>query len=175
MATYAVLLRGVNVGGRTLKMADLRALLDALGYEAVRTYLQSGNAVLTTPKGTPRVATEIEGALAAELGAEVAVLVRTHAELTAILAANPFAEDDPTTLHATFLSGPVDEGRLVGLEAERYRPDEWRLGDGVLYLRCPEGYGRTKLHNSFWERRLRLVATTRNWRTVNQLAELTAR
>lgn len=175
MPTYAALLRGVNVGGRTLKMADLRALLSTLGYGEVHTYLQSGNAVLTSQKGAKRIAAEIEGALAAELGEQVAVLMRTHAELEDVLAANPFDGADPTTFHATFLSGPAGEERLAGLQAERYRPDEWRLGDRVLYLRCPKGYGQTKLHNSFWERHLGLVATTRNWRTVNQLAELTAR
>jgi uncharacterized protein (DUF1697 family) len=129
--TYAVLLRGVNVGGNNrVPMADLRACLQSLGGIQVSTYLQSGNAVVTTALSRQ----DLCRGVADRFG--VAVVARTHTELTAVVDANPFldAAAAPTTLHVAFLAGQPEPERFAALDAETFLPDELRLGDQALYL-----------------------------------------
>jgi len=153
-------------------MAALRDLLATLGYTDVTTYLQSGNVVFSVDQeGDARLTTEIERAILSELGLSVSVLIRTERELKAVIAGNPFKEAaaNPTTLHVCFLSRVVDRKRLAELDAAPFAPDDFRLGNREIYLWYPSGAARTKLTNAFWERRLDLRATTRNWNTVTGL------
>jgi uncharacterized protein (DUF1697 family) len=174
---YAVLLRAVNVGGRNkLAMARLRELLEGLGYEAVRTHLQSGNAVLAAAgKPTQRVEEEIEGMLAAELGLAVKVLVRTKGELERVVAGNPLLDiaSNPARMLVAFLSEAPDEEAVRQLAPADFEPDVFAVGEREIYVWHPEGVQATKLSNAFWERRLGVVATARNWNTVTRLLELT--
>lgn len=172
------LLRAVNVGGRNrIAMADLRELLGGLGYGDVRTHLQSGNAVFTTT-GTPGsaegVAREIERALAEDLGLATSVLVRSRAELERVVAANPLLSvaDDHARLLVTFLSDAPDREAVGELAPADFEPDVFALGERELYTWYPDGVRATKLSNAFWERRLGVVATGRNWNTVTRLLEL---
>ncbi len=170
------MLRGVNVSNNKLAMADLRALLTDLGGEDVRTYLQSGNAVFGhATADVAELAQSIENGLA-ELGVSSKVLLRTSEQLAATLAGNPFLEreSDPAKLHVTFLAEEPAADRVQRLQAPAGETATFQLADQEVYLHCPDGYGRTKLTNSFFESRLATVATTRNWRTVTALAELTA-
>ena len=168
---HVALLRGVNVGGRTLAMAELRAICSDLGYRDVATYIQSGNVVLRA--GDDRggaIAHELADAIRAQAGMEVAVIVREARELRAVLEANPYADRaDDGHLYVTFLAGP---GKCPEIPSDAGLPDEFLPGDGVVYVRCAGGYGRTILNNQFFERRLGVPATTRNWRTVSRLAEM---
>jgi uncharacterized protein (DUF1697 family) len=170
------LLRGVNVGGNNMvPMARLRELLAELGYEGVRTYLQSGNAVFTATGTAPqRAAQEIESQLAQQLGLGVRVLVRTAAELTRVLDANPLPEavSEPARLLVNFLSAPPDPELLRGLDPATFEPDRFEVGEREIYVWCPEGVRATKLSYAFWEKRLGLTATARNWNTVTNLLEL---
>jgi uncharacterized protein (DUF1697 family) len=173
---YAALLRGVNVGGKTLSMAALRELLGGLGLEGVATYVQSGNAVFQAPKGrSAALESDIEDAIVRELALKVTVVVRTHGELAEIHAANPFvaAGNEPGKLYVTFLSQAPDAERAAALAAESTDEEELRLAGREIYLHYPRGYGRARINNAFVERRLALRATTRNWRTVGKLVELT--
>jgi uncharacterized protein (DUF1697 family) len=171
------LLRGVNVAGRTLGMADLRRLFVDLGHTDVATYLQSGNVIFTPAAGPrSRLSAAIEQRIAAELDLTVTVLVRSGKDLAQVVAGNPFTSRsaDPATLHVTFLADRPGADRVKHLEAPSGVPDELSLAGREVYLHCPNGYGRTKLNNSFFERRLGVAATTRNWRTVTTLHELAA-
>jgi uncharacterized protein (DUF1697 family) len=175
---YVSLLRAVNVGGRKLPMADLRALYEHHGHRDVVTYVQSGNVVSRAATRSPAtVAREIGDAIEAELGLDVDVLVRTPAELRRVLAANPFlrgrgARPDPKTLHVTFLAVAPAATRVADLDGRPFAPDEFRLAGREVYLSCPKGYGTTKINNAWFERKLGVAATTRNWRTVGKLVEL---
>lgn len=179
MTTYAALLRGINVGGsKKVPMADLRALLTGLGHEGVATYLQSGNAVFTSDHGDEDAhAAGITTAIEKHFGFTVDVLVRDHAYLEAVREACPFpaAELEGKQLHVTYLSETVDATRFEGIDQPAFLPEEFRIGDRVLYLYAPEGLGRSKLAETLSRPRLLkgLVATTRNWNTVVKLAELT--
>jgi uncharacterized protein (DUF1697 family) len=167
------LLRGINLGPRNrIAMADLRGLVRALGAEDVRTYVQSGNVVFRSELAPA----ELEGSLARsirrELRLDVVALVRTAEQLTAIAAANPFLNVDPAKLHVTFMASAPEPERVRRLADADFAPDELLVTADAVYLHCPDGYGRTKLGNTFLERQLAVAATTRNWRTVTALTEL---
>ena len=168
MTRVVVLLRGVNVGGHNrLAMADLRALLEGLGCADVQTYLQSGNAVVTTDDAG--LAARVEQALQHELGMTVAVLTRTAAELHAVVAASPFTGEDVDhkLLHAVFLEGPAPE-----LDVDALLPDRVVPGDGVLYVAYAVDAHSSRAAKLLSSKRFRAVATARNWRTVLALQEL---
>lgn len=171
MGTLIALLRGVNVGGANrLPMAELRKDLEALGVEHVRTYIQSGNVVFRSDAGD-------EAALAAEIGETIedhhgfrpAVMVLPAEQLRKAMAANPFpgAEAEPRTLHLYFLA-EQPEVDLSALEDVAAATERFHLGDRVLYLHTPDGYGRSKLASRL-EAALGVPTTARNWRTITRL------
>ncbi|MFB8776258.1 DUF1697 domain-containing protein [Streptomyces broussonetiae] len=178
--SYAALLRGINVGGKKIPMAELRTVMERLdGYDAVRTYLQSGQAAFTADHGDEdSLAAELAGAIEEHFGFRVDVLVRDHAYLAAIADACPFpaAEREPRQLHVTYFSAPVTPDRFAEIDQQAHLPEEFRLGDRALYLYVPEGLGRSKLAEYLARPRLTkgVIATTRNWNTVRKLVELTA-
>ncbi|MFJ5838246.1 DUF1697 domain-containing protein [Streptomyces shenzhenensis] len=179
MTTYAALLRAINVGGRKLPMAELRRLLEGLGHDRVRTHLQSGQAVFVSDHDDEdALAAEISRSLEARFGFAVGVIVRDHAYLKAVADACPFpaADLEPRRLHATYFSAPVDAARYADIDAAAHLPEEFRLGDRVLYLYAPDGLGRSKLAEvlSRPRRTKDVIATSRNWNTVRKLVELTA-
>ncbi len=173
MSTFIALLRGVNVGGKTLRMADLKSLCEELGYANVRTYLQSGNVVFDS--GNPDAgahAAAMEAQIFRSFGFSASVLVRTPQELKHTIEDNPFLHgrmEDPARLHVTFLKGVPAPVRLGNLRVPEGDTDEYAVGEREIYLFCPNGYGRTKLSNTYFERKLDLTATTRNWNTVTAL------
>lgn len=176
MTTYVALLRGVNVGGhKKLPMADLRTALCSVGCANVRTYLQSGNAVFTSDREDAAALTrEIRAHVAATLGLDVGVLLRTREELAAVVASNPF----PVTatagakVHVVFLSANPSPEQWTTVDPASFAPDEFRLGDRAVYVWYPNGAGRSKLTLDVWERRLGVCATARNWNTVTKLLAL---
>jgi uncharacterized protein (DUF1697 family) len=178
--SFVALLRGVNVGGaRRVGMEQLRSSLTGLGLRSVRTYLQSGNAVFTAPADsrTEQLAATIADAILADFGLEVPVLVLTRDDLEDVALANPFAAEpdaDIRPLHATFVANDIDADAFSALKLPAGPGEEVALGERVVYLRLPDGYGRTKLHNGYFERALGQTATTRNWRSVLALAEMAA-
>jgi uncharacterized protein (DUF1697 family) len=177
MGTFVAMIRSVNVGGRNrLAMADLRQLVSTLGFADVSTYLQSGNVVFTGPGTAQAAGRAIEGRLTEDLGLTVPVVVRTAAQLRRVLAANPFAGDgvDPKSLHTSFLGGRPASARLKELKETggRSGDDRFELIGTEVFLLCPGSYADTKVNNTYLERLLGVSATTRNWRTVTALAEM---
>ncbi|MER6350255.1 DUF1697 domain-containing protein [Streptomyces sp. NPDC001595] len=179
MTTYAALLRGINVGGsKKIPMTELRTLMEQLGHDDVRTYLQSGQAVFASDRGDEEsLAAELTQAIEKRYGFTVDVLVRDHAYLRAIADDCPFpaADLEAKQLHVTYFSAPVDEERFAGIDRDAHLPEEFRLGDRALYLYAPNGLGRSKLGEVLSRPRVTkgLIATTRNWNTVLKLIELT--
>jgi uncharacterized protein (DUF1697 family) len=173
---YAALLRGVNLGGHNrVPMAELRRAVEALGYDDVATYVQSGNVVFSTAsKPEAAMARTLERAIERSCRLDVTVLVRSASQLARLQQDNPFLarRREPTTLHVTFLAArPSAAARRDLPDGEG--PDQLVVHGREVYLWCPKGYGRTKLTNAWFERRLGVPATTRNWRTVVTLGELT--
>jgi len=186
MTTFVTLLRAVNVSGQNkIPMVELRRTLGGLGLTRVETYVQSGNVVFSAAGDDPaEQATAIHELIEREFGHDVRVLVLTAAELTQVAAGNPFLADraDEKFLHATFLDVPVPAAAFGGLDLPAQPGEQAVLAAGdatpagrVVYLYLPHGYGRTKLNNAYFERALGTPATTRNWRTVLALVEMSAR
>ncbi|MCW3840912.1 DUF1697 domain-containing protein [Micromonospora yasonensis] len=178
MARYAALLRGVNVGNTRLAMADLRRIVTDLGHEDVKTYLQSGNVVFTSPPSKDDILAEgIERRLADELGLRVPVLVRSDAELAAVADASPYAgqQDDPTRVLVAFLSAAPTAAKVKDLTVPAGEHIEYQVIGREVHLHFPDGgYGRTKFTNAYLEKKLGVVATTRNWKSVLALRDLAA-
>jgi uncharacterized protein (DUF1697 family) len=167
---YVALLRGVNVGGKNVvPMAELRTLAESLGYGEVRTFIQSGNVIFSA---SPREgAVRLRSAISARFGIEVAVLLRSAAELGAVLRANPFPVADPSQLHVGFMAKRASAAAVAALEPGRFLPEEFAVEGRELYLRLPDGMARTKLPR-YLERQLASPITFRNWNTLASLAEL---
>ncbi len=182
---YAALLAAVNVGKRQVPMAQLRELLAGLGYADVRTYLASGNAVFAADgednKGEQQdaIAARISAALADRFGFEVPCLVRDGAYLNRVVEACPFPADDVAgkQLHAIFHADPIVADRYADIDQAAFLPEEFRIGDRVMYLYLPGGIGRSALAAALSKPAARvkgILATGRNWNTVKALAQMTA-
>ncbi|MBB4931770.1 uncharacterized protein (DUF1697 family) [Lipingzhangella halophila] len=171
MARYVALLRGVNVGKHNrVAMARLRELLEGLGYQEVRTLLQSGNAVFSAPgRPTAQLASEIQQRLASELGLTVDVTVRTAPELRAVVAANPLDVGDPARFLVVFLPRAPEPEQLARVTAEARPSEEMRVGERELYLWCPQGIREARLPLAVQRH---LGGTARNWTTTAKLADL---
>jgi uncharacterized protein (DUF1697 family) len=180
MTRYALLLRAVNVGSNNrISMADLREVLSDLGYENPQTLLNSGNAIIETSHDAEKVERRLQRAIKSELGLAIETLARTHDELRTIVDADPFKgiATDPSHYAVAFLRGaPEAEGleTFNAINAKAYAPEVWQLIGRELYLWYPNGQGRTKLNGPFWEQKLKVTVTARNWNTVVKLRDLTA-
>ena len=176
MARYIALLRGINLGGsRRVSMQDLRAVLTGLGYQDVATLLQSGNAVFSSPRRqADKVCADLDRGISEQLGMRVRCVVRTAAELAAVVAANPFPEHEAegAKLMVTFLSGAVKPSIVDDDDAARFAPDEFRLGAREIYLWLPNGASGGRIPVDFWDRKTGLLTTTRNWNTVTKLVAM---
>jgi uncharacterized protein (DUF1697 family) len=187
MPTHLALLRGVNVGGHNkLAMADLRAAVEALGGVAAKTYIQSGNVVFSTSSSGFSGAQDLTGwagALEEELarrsGVRCDAIVLTRDQLAEVILANPYpGETDPRHLHAVVMRRPLDAAgveavaELCRKAAERGSPDQASAEGSVLYLRTPEGLGRSWLAAAIARMPGAGVATARNWATIEKLMEL---
>jgi uncharacterized protein (DUF1697 family) len=173
---YAVLLRGVNVGGYgKLPMKTFAAVLEELGCGDVKTYLQSGNAVLTSTAPATRLASDVQQALRGATGLDIPVLVRTAADLARIVDGWPFdANAEPRTRHVVFLRSAADAKALVDLPLDDLLPDRLHVAGIETYLFLPDGLGRSKLAAKLSARQKGTAATTRNWNTVTALRDLAA-
>jgi uncharacterized protein (DUF1697 family) len=170
---YALLLRGVNVGTKNaLPMADLRAMLARLGCTDVATYIQSGNAVLSTALTRPALLAAAEAALAAYMGRPIAVTVRTAAELARVVAANPFPAAEPSRLCVYFLSKPASPALLRPLAVRDFAPERFHPAGAEIYAWYPAGQGKSALAAALGAIELPGCVTARNWNTVLKLHAL---
>jgi uncharacterized protein (DUF1697 family) len=175
MPVYIAMLRGINVSGqKIIKMESLRASLASLGFEEVRTYIQSGNIVFKTVTTVPAgLAGKIANTILDDFGFAVPVLVRTKEELAGVIQANPLLKwkgIDEARLHVTFLSAAAPKGSEEILKSLARQSELFAVGGREIYLHCPDGYGDTKLSNNAIEKAFAVPATTRNWKTVNILS-----
>jgi uncharacterized protein (DUF1697 family) len=177
MPRFVALLRGINVSGhRRIAMAALRDSLAAAGLRDVQTYLQSGNVVFEADEEDPAVvAAAVQARIATDFGHQVEVFVLPCSEVARIASSNPFASPadlDERWFHATFLFRPATQAAFAALKLPAGPGEQAVLSDGVIFLFMPNGYGRSKLVNSYFEGALHTPATTRNWRTVLALVDM---
>jgi uncharacterized protein (DUF1697 family) len=173
---YVALLRGINVGGKNkLPMSDLRTLFTEAGCDDVQTYIQSGNVVFRgEPDMIAALPETVTAQIAARFGYRTPIVVRSAAQMDDVIWHNPFiaqgAKDDE--LHVLFLTEAPDARRIAPLDPDRSPPDTFAVRGQEVYLRLPNGMGRTKLTNDYFDRILATTSTARNWRTVTKLRAL---
>lgn len=172
---WAAMLRGINLGKRQLKSAELKAAVESLGFTDVKTLLASGNVVFTA-LGTTAAAleTQLHDALAKETGLKSEIFVRSPDEMDAIVAANPFpdvATDRPSQLVAIFHRAPVDPAPLDKLLAGYDGPERVKPIGRELFIDFPDGQGRSNLYPAMGKAKLDPVNTARNWNTVLKIRD----
>jgi uncharacterized protein (DUF1697 family) len=170
---YVALLRGINVGSsRRIPMPRLREVLTERGYGEVRTLIASGNIALDSDASEDELAGDVAAAIQAEFGFDVPVVVRTAAEIDAVLAADPFGgvATDTSRYSVTFLPAAPDADRVAALpEAEG---GQYAVLGRELYLWLPDGMAVSAMAKWPWDKLLGVAGTNRNWNTVTKIAEL---
>jgi uncharacterized protein (DUF1697 family) len=171
------LLRGINVSGRKIAhKADLKRAFESLGFQNVQTYAQSGNVIFDCKRAeTAKMAEYIEDKVSEIFGFSSNVIIKTQRELQQIVENNPLvdrANVEPDKLHVTFLSDTPDETVASKLDVSLGQGEMFAIVDKEVYLYCPNGYAKTKLNNAMFEAKLKTLATTRNWKTINKLLAL---
>ncbi len=175
MATFVALLRGINVGGNILKMDRLRELCAKLGAKNPRTYVQSGNLVFEAAGSASEWTAKLEKKLAGESRLPVSVMVRTAAEMSAVLGGNPFLKEkgiDTARLAVAFLQHAPAKPALAALSALKIGSERFHCAGKEIYLHCPDGFADSKLY--MLDKVLAQRTTTRNWNTVTKLCEMSA-
>ncbi len=175
MPVFLSILRGINVGGqKKIEMPALKALYAELGFQNIRNYIQSGNIIFEAEE-TPNMAHKIEEKIIQKFHFYVPVLIRNFTELSGLITKNPFLQTKEIMvdkLHLTFLAEEPSSEDITAVSKLDFTPDRFQITKKAIYLYCPNGYGKTKLNNTFWENKLKTIATTRNWNTVTQLYNL---
>jgi len=172
---HVALIRGINVGkAKRVAMADLRGLMEKLGYGEPRTLLNSGNVVFDAGREAPgKVAARVEQGMAAKLKVSARVTVLTAADFATVVEENPLGRvaDDPSRLLVAFLTNPADAKRLQPLVLQAWKPEALGLGSRAAYLWCPAGLIESRLAEAVG-RVLGEATTTRNWATVTKIQAL---
>jgi uncharacterized protein (DUF1697 family) len=173
---YVALLRGINLGNKNkLSMKELSSLFSTAGCSDVQTYIQSGNVVFTASRNVAgRICDEITGQLMKRFGLSVPVILRSSEELREALYNNPFLKmgAPEEILHLMFLAELPSRQRLESLDPERSPGDTFLVRGREIYLRLPNGVGRSKLTNAYFDSKLDTTSTSRNWLTVKTLCEM---
>ncbi|WP_396603030.1 DUF1697 domain-containing protein [Algibacter sp. R77976] len=174
MNTYIAFLRGINVGGhKKVPMAELRALLSKIGLEKVQTYIQSGNVIFQSKETDVKtLQAEIEKALFKHFEFEVPVLVITPQYLKQIFDDCPFSEDQKVNSYFMFLYSVPDKDLVKEVTEQSYPNETFAVTDPSVYFYSSVGYGKAKCSNSFFERKLKVTATARNYKTMVKLISL---
>jgi uncharacterized protein (DUF1697 family) len=177
MPIYISMLRGINVGGHNrIKMDDLRKSFESLGFEQVKTYIQSGNVVFKASKASSvALGNKIAARIVSDFGFSPSVIVRTGAELGETVAANPFLTQrgiDHEKLHVAFLSDFPAAPALKKLAEFTVAPDRSQCVGRDIFFYLPNGFSASSLWKVPWEKALAVVTTTRNWKTVNAIHQM---
>ena len=177
MNTFVSLLRGINVSGqKKIKMEDLKQSFASLGFSFVRSYIQSGNVIFRTDiRDTEEISRLIEKKIFEDFGFDVVLLIRYAVDYEKILRNNPFLPDrkeEIKYLNITFLKNRPEESLVTAISKVSDESEQFVMNDRYIYLYCPNGYGRARFTNSFFEKKLKVPATTRNWNTAMKLLDL---
>jgi uncharacterized protein (DUF1697 family) len=177
MKTYIAVLRGINVSGqKPIKMAELKEHLKQLDIENTLTYIQSGNIIFNSKlTDYELLASNIRKLIFDRWGFDVPVILRELDELLRIKKDNPFiknADFDPTKIAVVFLSNQPNKELIEGISTFKYPHDKFKIIGKEIYLHYPNGFGRSKLTINFFERKLKVSCTSRNWKTLNKLIEI---
>ncbi len=175
MKTYIILLRGINVGGhKKILMTELKQLISDLGFKNVKTYIQTGNIIVNADLSISKIKTAISKAIEEKYGFHVPVLVIKPDTLRGIIDAYPLNKEKQEKSYFTLLYNKPQQEVIDTLNAtsDDYENEEFVITEACIYFYCATGYGRTKLNNNFFEKKLGVTGTARNYKTMMKLLSL---
>ena len=174
VTTYISLLRGINVGGnKKIPMTDLRELYKALKLSNIQIYINSGNVIFDSDDSAQNIKSKLEQAILKKFGFDVTVMIRTKAELEEVVRKNPFKKETDG-IYVVFLKKESKEKAEKDINAVKNIAEKFVISRKEVYMLIP-AYGKTKLSNQLFEKKLKVAATTRNWNTVRKLLEMCKR
>ncbi len=175
MKKYAILLRGVTPTGKNrVPMAELRVALSNAGLLDVQTYIQSGNVIAKSDLGQSSLESLVHEVIFREICADIAVIARTHEQLKRVMEDNPFPFSAASRTYFSLLSVPAQPHLTEELSRIDFSPDSVRVGQDAIYTLYATKHSDSKFNNNFFERKLKVPATTRNFNTMSRLVELSA-
>ena len=177
MTTHLALLRGINVSGHNMiKMDALKTTLEAIGFQNVQTYIQSGNVFVDSEEeNAPAVGFKIKQEIFKVFGHEVPTVVIGKSDLESCFKNNPFLKEkevDVKKLYVAFLSIPQRSESINDLKMSQVKPDEASIDESRIYIKYSVGAGKTRFDQKYIEKKLNVTATIRNWNTVTQLLKM---
>lgn len=164
-------------GHNKIKMTDLAELLIKLGFKDAQTYIQSGNVIFSIQDNLTKkeVTSIVEGAITRKFGYSISAIVKTEKELRDAVALNPFLSEkdfDPAKMAVLFLADLPSSDQIAKVAKVDYPPDKFKIIGEEIFIYCPNGFGRTKLYTNFFENKMKISGTARNWKTINTILEI---
>jgi uncharacterized protein (DUF1697 family) len=164
-------------GHNSMKMNDLKELCEKIGLNNAETYIQSGNIIFRSVDKLieSEVALKIERAILDQFGYNIPVMIRTIEEIKKIISNNPFIhrpDFDPSKMVAVFLHTNPSKDQVQKVRDVNYPPDEFTIIDREIFIYCPNGFGRSKLYTNFFEKKMGVIGTARNWKTITTIRDL---
>ena len=181
MQTYISFLRGINMTGHnSMKMSDLLQLYIELGFQDVETFIQSGNVIFRSTLENPEHSTadKIEKSITQRFGYDVRVMIRNIEELRVVYSSNPFTSEgkfDPARTAAIFLHDVPSEAQIQKVIKADYPPDKFKIIGKEIFIFCPNGFGRSKIYTNFFENKMGVTGTARNWKTMTTILNIAER
>jgi len=181
MQVLISLLRGVNMAGHNkIKMTDLEALYRELGIRDAETFIQSGNVVFSNPENIPvtDLVAKIETGILRKFKYNIPVIIRSPEELGEIISNNPFSKEENFNIErlaVIFLYKEPSEEQIGKVKNINYPPDKFKLSGKEIYIYCPNGFGKSKIYTGFFENKMKVPGTGRNWKTINTLYDMAAK
>jgi uncharacterized protein (DUF1697 family) len=178
MMTYISFLRGVNMTGHnSIKMTDLAVLYKNLGFSDAETYIQSGNVIFSgaNERSPSDISQKIEQAILEKFNYTVPVMVRSVKEIKELLSSNPFINEekfDPSKMAVIFLNEEASDIQIQKVISVNYPPDKFEIIGKEIFIYCPNGFGRTKLYTNFFEKKMGVKGTGRNWKTITTIMSI---
>jgi uncharacterized protein (DUF1697 family) len=181
MLHYISFLRGVNMTGHnSVKMADLTLLFKDMGYADALTYIQSGNVIFNHADETavPEIALKIEKAILDRFNYNVPVMIRTVEEIRTLLSVNPFIgieNFEASKMAVIFLYKKATEDQIQKVADIDYPPDKFKIIGSEIFIYCPNGFGKTRFYTNFFEKKMGVIGTARNWKTITTVLTIAAK
>jgi uncharacterized protein (DUF1697 family) len=178
MQIFISFLRGVNMTGHnSIKMTDLAALYRNIGLNDAKTYIQSGNVIFSNTENIPpsALSVNIEHAILERFNFIIPVMIRTYQELKDLFSLNPFHEEpnfDPSKMAVIFLHDEPSDTQIQKIAGINYPPDKFKIVGREVFIYCPNGFGRTKLYTNFFEKKMGVAGTGRNWKTITTILNI---
>ena len=179
MQTYISFLRSVNMAGHNLiKMTELAKLFIDLGFGDAKTYIQSGNVIFTNDReeSASSLSENLEKAILKKFNLPIYVMTRKKTDLWNLGACNPYLIEpdfDPSKMAVIFLHETPLDSQIQKVSEVNFPPDKFKIIGDEIFIYCPNGFARTKLYTGFFERKMNVIGTARNWKTITTILNLT--